>query len=171
MSERVEEQEFQPAKKPTFLVVLAILSFVSMSWSFFQYIVSLLSGPMNQDAWELYEATMYESVGQMNDVGMDGVAAMFEQVIQMSYIANFDCFVINNVLQLITVIIGALGVILMLQLRKIGFHFYVIYSLLPIILSYILFPVEVIPTVVVITQLVLSAIFCTLYALNFKHLK
>lgn len=171
MSELVDNQEFQPTRKPTFLVVLAILSFITITLNFFQYLVSLISGPMNQEAWELYEATLYESVGQMNDVGMTGMAAMVEQVIRMSYIANFDYFVMNNVLQLITLLIGAVGVFLMLQLKKVGFHLYVIYSLLPVILLYTLFPVEAIPTFVVVATLVISAIFCVLYALNLKHMK
>lgn len=171
MSEFVDDQEFQPTRKPTFLVVLAILSFITITLNFFQYLVSLISGPMNQEAWELYEATMYESVGQMNDLGMTGMAAMVEQVIQMSYIANFDYFVMNNVLQLITLLIGAVGVFLMLQLKKVGFHLYVIYSLLPVVLLYTLFPVEAIPTFIVVATLVISAIFCVLYALNLKHMK
>jgi hypothetical protein len=171
MNEVVDEQEYQPTRKPTFLVVLAILSLITIVLNFFQYIMALLSGPMNQDAWEIYEATMYESVGQMNDVGMDGMATMIEQLIQMSYIANFDYFVMNNLLQLVAVLIGAAGVVFMLRLKKIGFHLYVIYSLLPIIITYLLFPIEVIPTFIIIAQLIISAIFCVLYALNLKHLK
>jgi hypothetical protein len=171
MSEFVDEQPYQPTRKPTFLVVLAVLSFISIGLNFFQYIISLLSGPMNQDAWELYEATMYESVGQMNDLGMDGLAKMVEQVIQMTYLVNFDYFVVNNMLQIITVLIGAVGVVLMLRLKKIGFHLYVIYSLLPVLILYILFPVEVIPTIVVVLSLFFSALFCVLYALNLKHMK
>jgi hypothetical protein len=171
MSEYSTEQEYQPTSKPTFLVVLAVLSFISMGLNFLQYLISLMSGPMNQDAWELYEATMYESVGQMNDLGMSGMAAMVEQVIQMSYIANFDYFVLNNVLQLVAVLIGAAGVFMMLRLKKIGFHLYVIYSLLPVVIMYLLFPAEVIATFVVVSTLVVSAIFCVLYALNLKHMK
>lgn len=171
MSEFVDEQEYQPTRKPTFLVVLSILSFISIAWDFFQHTLSLLSGPMNQEAWELYEATMYESVGQMNDLGMHGMATIVEQIIQMSYMSNFDYFIMNTVLQLITVLIGAAGVILMLQLKKIGFHLYVVYSLLPVVIFYILFPVEIIPTFVVVFSLIISAIFCVLYALNLKHMK
>ena len=171
MSEYSTEQEYQPTSKPTFLAVLAVLSFISMGLNFLQYLISLMSGPMNQDAWELYEATMYESVGQMNDLGMSGMAAMVEQVIQMWYIANFDYFVLNNVLQLVAVLIGAAGVFMMLRLKKIGFHLYVIYSLLPVVIMYLLFPAEVIATFVVVSTLVVSAIFCVLYALNLKHMK
>jgi hypothetical protein len=126
---------------------------------------------MNQDTWEVYEATMYESVGQMNDLGWSGMAEMVEQVIQMSYMANFDYFVLNNLLQLIAVLIGGAGVFMMLRLKKIGFHLYVIYSLLPVVIMYLLFPTEVIATFVVVSTLVVSAIFCLLYALNLKHMK
>ena len=171
MSELVDQQKFQPTRKPTFLVVLAVLSFITITLNFFQYLVSLIAGPMNQEEWEIYEATLYESVGQMNDLGMTGMAAMVEQVIQMSYIANFDYFVLNNALQLIAALIGALGVFMMLRLKKIGFHLYVIYSLLPVVIMYLLFPTEVIATFVVLSTLVISAIFCLLYALNLKHMK
>lgn len=171
MSELVDHQEFQPTRKPTFLVVLAVLSFITITLNFFQYLVSLISGPMNQEAWELYEASLYESVGQMNDLGMTGLAAMVEQVIQMSYITNFDYFVLNNLLQLLALLIGAVGVFMMLRLKKIGFHLYVIYSLLPVVIMYLLFPTEIIATFVVLSTLVISAIFCVLYALNLKHMK
>ncbi len=171
MSEYSTEQEYQPTAKPTFLVVLAVLSFISMGLNFLQYLFSFISGPMNQDAWEVYEATMYESVGQMNDLGWSGMAEMVEQVIQMSYMANFDYFVLNNLLQLIAVLIGGAGVFMMLRLKKIGFHLYVIYSLLPVVIMHLLFPTEVIATFVVVSTLVVSAIFCLLYALNLKHMK
>lgn len=171
MSEYSTEQEYQPTAKPTFLVVLAVLSFISMGLNFLQYLFSFISGPMNQDAWEVYEATMYESVGQMNDLEWSGMAQMVEQVIQMSYMANFDYFVLNNLLQLIAVLIGGAGVFMMLRLKKIGFHLYVIYSLLPVVIMYLLFPTEVIATFVVVSTLVVSAIFCLLYALNLKHMK
>ena len=171
MSEYSTEQEYQPTAKPTFLVVLAVLSFISMGLNFLQYLFSFISGPMNQDTWEVYEATMYESVGQMNDLGWSGMAEMVEQVIQMSYMANFDYFVLNNLLQLIAVLIGGAGVFMMLRLKKIGFHLYVIYSLLPVVIMYLLFPTEVIATFVVVSTLVVSAIFCLLYALNLKHMK
>ena len=171
MSELVDQQKFQPTRKPTFLVVIAVISFIYIGLSFFGTVTSFLSGPMNQEAWEMYEATMYESVGQMNDLGMTGMAAMVEQVIQMSYIANFDYFVLNNLLQLIALLIGALGVFMMLRLKKIGFHLYVIYSLLPVVIMYLLFPTEVIATFVVLSTLVISAIFCVLYALTLKHMK
>lgn len=164
-------QPFQPKRKPTLLVVLAVLSFISIGLTLLQQVFALMSGPMSEDQLEVYEATVYESIAQLREVGMDGMVAMMEKVLAMSVYANNEVYFMNNLMTLLFAVLGGVGVYMMLQLNKMGFHFYIIYSLSPVLVLYTLFPIAAIPTIVVVVSLIIGAVFCLLYGLNLKHMK
>lgn len=158
-------------KKPTFLVFLAVMSFISLAFSFFGVLSSIFSGPQTEEQIEMQRAAMYDSIATFQAQGMDDVAAMFEKLMRYTEYMNSEAFYIGLITSLITSIVGLIAVILMLKLRKIGFHLYVVYSLLPIITMYIITPMELISTFIVIVSLVISALFCILYGINLKHMK
>lgn len=158
-------------KKPTFLVFLSVLSFISLAFSFFGVISSLISGPISEEEMEMQRAALYDSISTLQAQGMDGFASTFEKLMLYSEYMNSEAFYLGLTTSLITSIVGLVAVILMLKLRKIGFHLYVAYSLLPIITMYIITPMELISTFVVIVSLVISALFCILYGINLKHMK
>tara|TARA_B100000508_G_scaffold140609_1_gene142343 strand:+ start:35184 stop:35702 length:519 start_codon:yes stop_codon:yes gene_type:complete len=158
-------------KKPTFLVFLAVLSFISIAFSLFGALMSFFSGPLSEEAMEEQRAVLYDSIATLQSQGMDGFAATFEKSLQYAEYMNFEAFYLGNVISLLVTIIGLVAVIMMLKLKKIGFHLYVAYSLLPVITMYLITPMELITTFSVVTTLIISAIFCLLYGLNLKHMK
>jgi hypothetical protein len=164
-------QPYQPTRKPTFLVVLVVLSFISIGLTLIQQFFALMTGPMSEERMEVYQAEVYESIAQLRDAEMDGMVTMMEKVLAMSIYANDEVYYLNNVLTLLAAILGAIGVLMMLQLKKIGFHLYIIYSLSPVLILYALFPIAAIPTIVVVMSLFLGALFSVLYGLNLKHMK
>ena len=168
--EEIEQFEEKP-KRPTFLVVLAVLSFISLTMSFFSSLFNLFSGPMDKDAMDLYSARQYESISELRDLGQDGVADLIESTLNMSIYQNNDAFFSFHGLNFIAVVVGIIGVTFMLQLKKLGFHLYVVYSILPILFMYILLPMDLIPSFMIIGMVIISALFCILYALNLKHMK
>jgi hypothetical protein len=167
----LEEQENKNKKPTTFLIILAVLSLLNMAFSFFGTIASFFSGPFSEDEMEAQNADIYESISLLQDQGMNGFAKTLEKIMLYADYINSEAFVISNVTSLLVSIIGIIAVVLMLKLKKIGFHLYVAYSLLPILLMYVIAPAEFITTIVVVTSLIVSGIFCLLYGLNLKHMK
>lgn len=173
MEQNLEESTSMESnkKKPTFLVFLAVMSFIYLAFSFFGILSSLFTGPLTEEQMELQRATLYDSIATLEAQGMDSFAQMLEKMMLYTEYMNFEAFYLTNVTSLIVSIIGLVAVIMMLQLKKIGFHLYVAYSLLPIVIMYAITPMNLISTFSVVAPLVLSAIFCVLYGLNLKHMK
>lgn len=172
MSEQLDSKEMNSKKKrPTFLIILAVLSFLSLVLSFFGSLFSFLSGPLSEEEMESQSAQLYESISLLKSQGMDGFADTMEKTMMYADYMNSEAFYIGNLTSLLVSILGIVAVILMLKLRKIGFHLYVAYSLLPILLMYVIAPIELITTFAVVTSLIVSALFCLLYGLNLKHMK
>jgi len=165
------EFENEKPKRPTFLVVLAVLSYISISIGTLGTFFSLISGPSSQEQLEQQEAQLYESIQIMKEAGMDDMVELFEKSAQQATYINNEVFYSFNILNLLTLVIGFLGVYLMMKLKKVGFHLYVAYSLLPIIIMYALIPMNLIIGLSIIASVILSAIFCILYGLNLKHME
>ncbi|MEX1192275.1 MAG: hypothetical protein WED10_11985 [Brumimicrobium sp.] len=167
----LDNTETEKRKKPTFLIVLVVLSFISIGSSTIDLVSTLISGPLSQDQLEQQQAEMYEAVSVFEEADLDNFIPMIEKSAELLVYVNNEIFLPYNILTLVSLIIGFLGVFFMLQLKRIGFHLYVIYSLLPVILMYILIPMNLIISALVISTVVLSALFCVLYGLNLKHMK
>jgi hypothetical protein len=166
----------EPVKRPNFLVFLLVLSGISVGMSLIGSIQSLMVGPDNQEAFELKMAQMSESMSELKKANLDAntldwINEFSRQAMSMAEITNFEVFYWNVFFQLIISLVGGFGIFLMFRLKKLGFHLYVVYSLLPILAMYVLFPFEIIPNVIVIGSLLFSGLFCLLYGLNLKHMK
>jgi hypothetical protein len=107
----------------------------------------------------------------MKEARMDDMVEIFETSAQQAVYINNEVFYSFNILNLLSLIIGFMGVYIMMKLKKVGFHLYVAYSLLPIIISYAIIPMNLIIGASIIFSVILSAIFCVLYGLNLKHME
>ena len=165
------EVENEKPKRPTFLVVLAVLSYISIGIGGIGLLFTLINGPSSQEQLEQQEAQLYESIQTLNESGMDDFVRIIETSSQQAKYINNEAFYSFNILNLIALIIGFIGVFMMMRLKKIGFHLYVAYSLLPVIISYAIIPSNLIIGISIIFSVILSAIFCVLYGLNLKHME
>lgn len=160
------------AKRPVLLTVLVILSAIYIIGSLLAVTSALISGPLSEEALETELEGLYELSAELSANGAgEQLAGMTNTIIDNAVYINNEVFMLSHTLSLITLIIGAIGVFMMFNLKKIGFHLYVIYSLLPIITMYIITPMELIITFSVISAVVLAALFSVLYGLNLKHMK
>jgi hypothetical protein len=163
-------QPYQPTRKPTFLVVLAVLSFIYMTLQLFGTVSSLVSGPMNEEQFEQFEAQTYQSMQMILSLSEEEIAEQLAPSIEFKRYENEHVFYLYNWLTLFTILLGTAAVIFMLRLNKIGFHMYVVYSLLPIIILYALFPSGIYKTSDILSLLFFGALFSVLYGLNLKHM-
>jgi hypothetical protein len=167
-----ETAEVQQRKKPVLLIVLAIISGIYIVTSFFGVTSSLITGPLSEETLEEELSGLYASSAELQANGMgEQFGRIVEIIIENAIYINNEAFFITNIFTLLTLIIGAVSIFLMLKLKKIGFHIYVAYSLLPIITMYIITPSELILTFSVIISVIIAAIFSVLYGLNLKYMK
>jgi len=160
-------------KRPTMLIVLLVLSALSMLFSTFQYLPSLVSGPLNQEELDKQHEQVASTFSKMKDlVGEEGEEEMNEALnyqIEKSTFVNNQIFWQFNLLNLLAIAIGMLSLYYMYHLKKLGFHFYIIYSLLAAFLGFILFPTKFIDSTEILLGVILSAVFVFLYAMQLKH--
>ena len=159
-------------KKPTFLVFLVVLTGINLAFSFYDSISSLISGPRTEEQMEAQKAAVYESMAEIEgQEGMESFVEMAEKSIHYNEYINYEVFTLNYSISLLVAIVGLVAVLMMIQLKKIGFHIYVAYSLLPTISMYLIVPTELVSTFTVLVPILISALFCVLYGLNLKHME
>lgn len=169
MNEEFIDQE-SPQKFPTFLKVLLILSSIAVGFAMLSVVISLLGGPPSTDEIERTNTVMLKQAVQMEEQHLPGMAqimrktAEFSEYQQINYWPTFG-------LNLLTTLTGFMAILYMRRLRKLGFHFYVIYNLLAVFGVYIFVPANMVPVYAIVTGGIISAIFIMLYAANLKHLK
>lgn len=171
MQEELDSIDNEKPKRPNFLVALIVLSAISMVMNLYSSVIGVSSGVPTQAEREAYEATQYENINELKDQGFDGMAEVLEEVLVMTLYQNEHVYTSFYWLTLLYTLLGMVAIVLMFQLKKIGFHLYVLYSLAPILVTYLLIPVALIPSFIIIGSLIVSLLFCILYGLNLKHMK
>lgn len=166
----IENQSTLETKRPGFLTVLCILSFVAMGFGVFGPLIGFVTGPQSEEQLLEGKAALYESASQMKAQHMDGFAKTMRQLADMTEALNENHYLVQFV-SLIVLGIGVFGVINMWKLKKIGFHLYIIYSLIGSAQIYFFVSPSLVPTFMIVTNLIISGIFVLLYGLNAKHMK
>lgn len=166
------DEEINPneTKRPVFLLVLCILSFVSIGWSLLTAIVSLFTGPASEETMIETKVEFTKQINQMNELGSEWGADIFRKLIHITEATNTAHYSFTMT-TIVILIIGALGVFWMLKRKKLGFHLYIIYSLLSAVQLYFFVNAAYVPTFLVIFSAVFSGIFILLYSLNLKWMK
>lgn len=161
MTETLDLQEND--KRPVLLLVLAILSFISIGFSILGNLWSVASGPMNEDQLIKQRVELTKSKSQMREAGMDGFVDFFDKLEGMTEQVN-DNFYFSKVVLFVTDILGLFGVIFMLRRRKLGFHLYIVYSLLALGGIYLYVSPENIHISLPILNVIFGGIFVYLYS-------
>lgn len=161
--------ENQP-KRPTFLKVLCILTFVATGFTFLTVVPRLLMGPLSEDALANMVMLFDNFAENMREVNMYSLADFYEKTKLMTIDANQNFYLANSV-NLIMTLLGLLAAIRMWQGYKIGFHLYIVYNLIALGGIYLYTPASHIPTAMVIINLLFSSLFIFLYSRNLNWMK
>lgn len=161
-----QEQE----ERPSFLKVLCILSWISTGIALISGLFNLVTGPFSEEKMLEQRVDMMKSIDELKTLEMNGMAELFEKIQRMTESMNAQFYYVQTV-SLIVVTIGVFGVFKMWNRSKLGFHLYIIYSLLSVLTVYLFVaPVDV-PSIVVIFNLIISGIFILMYSRNLKWMK
>lgn len=162
--------EIKEPKRPTFLKVLCILTFVNTGFGLLGVLMGFMSGPQSSEGLEKSAADLVRLGNDAREQGMSGIAHMFDQLVDMSYHIN-EHFYGNLLMALFITATGFAGAFLMWQGRKLGFHAYIVYNLLQIVIIYLWVPVESVPIVSPIFGSIMSGLFIFMYSRNLKWMR
>ena len=165
MTEYLEQQEDQ--KRPRMLLVLSILSFIAIGFGIFAILFSLVIGPMDEEQLMAQRVEIAKQKTEFRNVGMSEYTDILDKSLAISEETNEHFYLANSILFL-TYGIGLFGVILMLRRRKLGFHLYIIYSLLSLSGLYIYVSAENVPMLATIVNLIITGLFIFLYSRTIK---
>ncbi len=166
----MEEINQQEEKRPTFLTVLCILTFINIGINMLTLLFQLAVGPSSEEEVLAERVELTKATSQLEDAGMDGFAGMMDQLMAMTAEIQ-ESFYLAMIVSLVTYLIGLFGALKMFQGQKIGFHLYIIYSLLAVGGVYLYISPQNIPSISIIFGLILSGIFVFMYSRNLSWLK
>ncbi len=171
MNDVLENQKFDaPQKRPKFLTVLGILSFILIGVSLFFTLVSLVFGPSSEEQLLEQKVMLMSTSNQVSELGADWLAKLYSDAAHILEATNKQ-FYFATLTSLIILVTGGLGVIFMWKGKRIGFHMYIIYCLLGAVQSYLFVDPKYISPIMVGISLFLSAIFVFMYSRNLKWMK
>ncbi|MCI5057688.1 MAG: hypothetical protein MRY83_16355 [Flavobacteriales bacterium] len=159
----MEKDEFdQPKnKRPEFLTVICIMTFVGSAWGILSGLGTLAFSDQLLDNM-VQQAEMQEQLTEQIGGTFGKILSMMSSINQ-DMIDNFVPLTIGSVISCIICLVGAL---LMWRLRKIGFYPYLIGELgLPI------FNIVLIGGVMAYIGLFFPILFVIFYAIHLKHMK
>lgn len=155
----------QEEKRPTFLVVLCILTFINTGLNILTSLVQLISGPTSEEQLLQEKVELTKAANEMKDTGMDALANMMEQLQAMTADIQANFYVAMTV-ALVAPLIGLFGALKMWKGEKLGFHLYIIYNLIAVGGIYLYVSPQNIPSLSIIFGLLLSGVFIFMYSRN-----
>ena len=165
-----EENKPQAETRHKGLLVLCILSWINLGFSFISVLVQFITGPRAQEALTQEKVDLLSNAEQMRELDFDALADFFEKTAEMGTILNENHY-LYAFITLLVVILGTAAVYMMYMATKVGFHLYIIYSLLGIGSIYLFIAPSQIPSMIPIMGLVISGIFILLYSRHLSWLK
>ncbi len=154
-------------KRPTTVTVLCILSWVWLAIILYNTALGYMQGPPTAE--ELKQAEV-ELIASQNGQNMEVAGPMIDGIMFFieAFVAKFN---LVHGIAFIQILIGLLATIFMFRMRKIGFHLYIIYSLIPILAPTFIYGATTLAIVFTVISLVMAGIFVTLYAVQSKHMQ
>lgn len=166
----LEDSFNEDQKRPTFLKVLCILTFISTGTSFFGPVFQLIRGPQTARELTLQKRVMAKAIDDLRDLHQDYIANLYEQLSATAVELNNVHYLYNATL-LLMVLLGLGGALLMWHRRKLGFHLYIVYSLFSALGVYLFVSSGSYPVVFAITSLIFSGAFVFMYSRNLSWMK
>lgn len=167
MENPFEEKQNSPVR-PTFLLVICILTFIGSGWSVLSNLFSLFTAGMMDGSLQIEQySNMMENIeGSASSSFLTGFLNSSMEVLQATAAHAREI----AVMQLVLSVISLLGAIMMLQLRRFGFY---LYTAVQILALFVLPYFAGFSTLVVIGMLwsaFISLIFIILYAVNLRYM-
>jgi hypothetical protein len=163
-------------KRPKFLSVISILSFVHIGFTIVTSLYGIAGGKLSPDELEAAKLQFAESQEQLDTLAKSEKVDMsyWSEVLTKLEIMSdnmYANFVAYNGLMLLVALFAAVAVYLMFIGKKLGFHLYIGYCFLYVIQSYFFTTPSDVPTFVIVLNSLYGGIWVFMYARNLKWMK
>jgi uncharacterized membrane protein SpoIIM required for sporulation len=158
-------------KRPKLLSFLLLLSSIFILSTLSAVTQRLIDGPMTEVQLEQEMSKLYGNTQVLVNQGASNEFMQETQlIVENSRYINNEIFYLSNVSLVATLGIGLISVFLMFFGFKIGLCFYLIYSMLPIISTYLITPSGLILETPIFIIAFTSAVLFFLYTIGFNKL-
>jgi hypothetical protein len=163
MSVMNEFKQPQKSKIPQLLLVTGIISLLGTGSTILSSLMSIILGKPSQE--EITESKL-ELAKSLEQVEKNDVQFLEELIrnLQIMLDAMYQNFFLYTFVAALVAGVGLAGIIFMFKRKELGFHLYIIYSLLYVAQSYLFVSPANVPLVLVITNLGISGIFIYIYS-------
>jgi hypothetical protein len=163
------ENNQEAEKRPTFLLVLCILTFVNTGITILSGILGMIAGPPSPEEVKESNVQMAETISQLEKVNLDYWVDVIKRI-QLMTESMYANFVAYNAVSVFVAIVGVTAAIMMFKGKKLGFHVYIGYSFLYVLQGYLFISASVIPSFIVIINVLIAGLFVLLYSRNLSWL-
>lgn len=153
----MEETTTEGPKRPQFLTVLCILTYIGVG-------IGVIGSIIGWWSMRAMSAMMDASSGMAEEMDLSAFPGMEEAMAQMKYIN------VTTAVGIIGSLICLVGALQMWKLKKIGYYIYVVGEVVPFIVSAVLMGGSAFGTMAIIMGAIIPITFIVLYTLNLKHL-
>ncbi len=158
-------------KRPTFITVLAILSFIGVAWQIISGFITMAAGAVSSTitgAGKSYAEGLESLEGMENIEGMDQAMSGLNEAVDAAGALAQNATLLG-IINIVAALVCLLGVIWMWQLKKKGFFVYVVGELAAPIATIALVGFGL-GGMMATLGLIVPIIMIILYAINLKHM-
>lgn len=153
-------------KRPTFITVLCILTFIGSGWGTISNLISIFTYNIGNTQIQIEQiANATENLDE-NATFMSGFLNSSIEVMKATAQHGKEIAIISLILSLLSLI----GAILMFNLRRLGFYFYVAAQCLMLFVMPYFVGFSPLILINIISSSVPTIVFIILYAVNLKHM-
>ena len=158
-----EFKQPQKSRIPQLLLVTGIISLLGTGSTILSSLMSIILGKPSQE--EITESKL-ELARSLEQVEKNDVQFLEELIrnLQIMLDAMYQNFFLYTFVAALVAGVGLAGIIFMFKRKELGFHLYIIYSLLYVAQSYLFVSPANVPLVLVLTNLGISGIFIYIYS-------
>jgi hypothetical protein len=151
------------SKTPKSLLIAGVLTILSTGSTLFSSFVSILAGKPSEEEIMKSKLELARSLDQVQKNNIEFLEELIKNL-QIMLDAMYQNFIMYTLVAALVSGIGFTGVILMFKRMELGFHLYIIYSLLYVAQSYLFVSPAHVPLILVMFNLGISGIFIYFYS-------
>ena len=171
MAEALQDYEYKPFVRPTFLTVLCILTFIGSGWGIINGVIQYVTADARAAEMAMVKTKASTDIAKKRHKDDAGSRFAEKMVISISNI-NADNLKKGGLAGILGSTICLLGAFMMWKLKKSGFYLYIVGTLVGIISPFIIFGTD--NFLSIMSSIFVGFIgiaFIILYAVNVKHMR
>lgn len=158
------------SRPPRFLFSLIILTWCNTGLAIISSLFTLLMGKPSMEEIKQSKVVLATSMNQMLEIKMYYLASLIQKI-QYLTDAMYANFIGFHLVSLTVAAFGSVAALFMFQGKRLGFHLYIVYSLVYLAQTYLFVNPAFVPTEMLVINAFFAFIFILMYSRNLTFLK